>query len=292
MTTKTIFALLMVFLLAAVAVNAEVYINEVMVNPSEGNDFVELYNDGETVSLDNWTIRDADDVLKTFGTEDTITDYVVIDVSNKLINSGNSVSLYNADILIDKINYGSVEEDNVTHLEAPEEDEVLVRVHDGNENWTISSTATPGAINNRVPVIGEPEDDITGSSENVTLNIIGYSFSDSHINSMILEAFKTNPSLRLVIVWTWLFQKEYEVWDDEKEWFIKKEWISWEEKSYFNKINVLVEIAPIEEETSSKELKEFMFIAQEFIQLSLHPYRKIVKGIPEQGILSFSFVEE
>ncbi|MBT6049092.1 MAG: hypothetical protein HOG49_20020 [Candidatus Scalindua sp.] len=64
------------------------------------------------------------------------------------------------------------------------------------------------------------------------------------------------------------------------------------DKSYFNKINVLVEIAPIEEETSSKELKEFMFIAQEFIQLSLHPYRKIVKGIPEQGILSFSFVEE
>ncbi|MBT4538821.1 hypothetical protein HOI26_05725 [Candidatus Woesearchaeota archaeon] len=189
MTTKTIFALLMVFLLAAVAVNAEVYINEVMVNPSEGNDFVELYNDGETVSLDNWTIRDADDVLKTFGTEDTITDYVVIDVSNKLINSGNSVSLYNADILIDKINYGSVEEDNVTHLEAPEEDEVLVRVHDGNENWTISSTATPGAINNRVPVIGEPEDDITGSSENVTLNIVNFPVTDADEDEVTVEAF-------------------------------------------------------------------------------------------------------
>lgn len=74
--------------------------------------------------------------------------------------------------------------------------------------------------------------------ENVTLTIIWYSFSDSHINSMILEAFKTNPSLRLVIVWTSLFQKKYEIWDDEKLGFIKKEWTSPNEKSYFDRIVV------------------------------------------------------
>jgi len=72
--------------------------------------------------------------------------------------------------------------------------------------------------------------------ENVTLNIIWYSFSDNHINSMIIEAFKTNPSLRLIIVWTTLFQKKYEEWDDEKEWFLKKI-NKWEEEiSCFNKI--------------------------------------------------------
>lgn len=72
--------------------------------------------------------------------------------------------------------------------------------------------------------------------ENVTLNIIWYSFSDNHINSMIIEAFKTNPSLRLIIVWTTLFQKKYEAWDDEKEWFLKKINKEDEEISCFNKI--------------------------------------------------------
>lgn len=74
--------------------------------------------------------------------------------------------------------------------------------------------------------------------ENTTLTIVWYSFSDSHINSIILEAFKTNPSLRLVIVWTWIFKKEYEALDDEKEWFIKKEGVSWKERSCFDRITV------------------------------------------------------
>lgn len=36
--------------------------------------------------------------------------------------------------------------------------------------------------------------------ENTTLSILGYSFWDSHINSIIIEAFKTNPSLTILLV--------------------------------------------------------------------------------------------
>jgi len=72
--------------------------------------------------------------------------------------------------------------------------------------------------------------------ENVTLTIIWYSFSDNHINSMIKEAFKTNPSLNLVIVWKGNFEKKYEIWDDEKEYFLEKKDKDWVEYSYFSKI--------------------------------------------------------
>ncbi len=41
--------------------------------------------------------------------------------------------------------------------------------------------------------------------ESVTLTIIGYSFADKHINSMINEAFKINPSLRIIVVGTSIF---------------------------------------------------------------------------------------
>lgn len=44
-------------------------------------------------------------------------------------------------------------------------------------------------------------------NENVTLTVSWYSFSDNHINSIIVEAFKTNPSLNLIIVWTSIFDK-------------------------------------------------------------------------------------
>lgn len=70
--------------------------------------------------------------------------------------------------------------------------------------------------------------------ENVTLTIIGYSFSDNHINSMILEAFRTNPSLTLIIVWTSIFQNKYELEDENQEWFIEKREKWWEDFSYFN----------------------------------------------------------
>ena len=39
----------------------------------------------------------------------------------------------------------------------------------------------------------------------MTLTIIGYSFADKHINSMINEAFKINPSLRIIVVGTSIF---------------------------------------------------------------------------------------
>lgn len=90
--------------------------------------------------------------------------------------------------------------------------------------------------------------------ENVTLNIIWYSFSDSHINSMILEAFKTNPSLRLVIVWTTIFDETNKNIKEEKV-KILNEWLKMDRVFLFNMyFEPFVELLPLKEIKTKEEI--------------------------------------
>ena len=101
---KILFALLLNVLLLLLVhhfVFAAVIINEVHPAPSSGNDWVELTNTGaDSVSLANWTLEDSSSAMPTTPSLSTITieshAYVVIEVSNRLNNTGDSVFLKNA----------------------------------------------------------------------------------------------------------------------------------------------------------------------------------------------------
>ena len=145
MNTKTIFAFLLVFLFAAVAVNAQVYINEALVDPLVGDsEFIELYNDGTSVSLEGWELRDESGVLEAFDSDDTIDERLLITVSG-LNNAFDTITLVDSDNeTVDEIPYGYIDE-----IESPEDGDVIARIHDGNALWIVSDNPTPGEANNR-----------------------------------------------------------------------------------------------------------------------------------------------
>ena len=92
---------------------ADIFINEIMYNPASGNEWIELFNAGDTeVNLTGWTIKDAAD--NTFGDLTNVVipagGYVVIeDTGTVLNNDGDTIYLY--DNLM-------VEADNVTYDDA------------------------------------------------------------------------------------------------------------------------------------------------------------------------------
>lgn len=93
--------------------------------------------------------------------------------------------------------------------------------------------------------------------ENVTLTIIWYSFSDNHINSMILEAFRTNPSLTLIIIWTSIFDASSEKIKDEKI-SILNEWLAQGRVYLFNMyFEPFVDLIPWKDiQTKDEEITE------------------------------------
>ncbi len=90
--------------------------------------------------------------------------------------------------------------------------------------------------------------------ENVVLTIIWYSFSDNHINSMIIEAFKTNPSLRLVIVWTSIFDNTDKNIKEEKI-KILNQWLKIDRVFLFNMyFEPFVSLIPLKEIKTKEEM--------------------------------------
>jgi hypothetical protein len=91
---------------------AQVLINEVSPQPDSGSDWVELYNIGaEGVSLAGWTLEDvlsSPSVLTTLNTFLNPGEYLVIDVGQKLNNSGDGVTLKNlTGTVLDQMNFVS-----------------------------------------------------------------------------------------------------------------------------------------------------------------------------------------
>jgi len=80
---------------------AQVVINEVMPAPGSGNDWIELKNISDlNVNLTGWTIEDSNSLLdltpSLSGQILTASNYIVVEASNRLNNSGDQVKLRNA----------------------------------------------------------------------------------------------------------------------------------------------------------------------------------------------------
>ncbi|HHH83931.1 MAG TPA: lamin tail domain-containing protein, partial [Thermoplasmatales archaeon] len=77
---------------AAGASSANVAINEIMYNPASGNEWVELFNSGDsTVNLTGWVIKDA--ANNTFGDLTNVEippgEYVVVNGTGAVLNNDN-----------------------------------------------------------------------------------------------------------------------------------------------------------------------------------------------------------
>ncbi len=92
-------------------VSAQVVINEVMANPGTGNDWVELKNiSDQTVNLSGWSIEDSNSLLTAVPSLSTQilapSEYLVLEVSNRLNNTGDQVKLKNpANTLTDSFTF-------------------------------------------------------------------------------------------------------------------------------------------------------------------------------------------
>jgi len=90
---------------------AQVVVNEVNPAPSSGNDWIELYNvSSQSANLTDWSVQDSSSVLTTSPllAAQSIAGYgfLVVEVSNRLNNTGDQVKLFNANAqLADSFTY-------------------------------------------------------------------------------------------------------------------------------------------------------------------------------------------
>ncbi len=126
-------------------------LNELVVDPGEDTEWVEVYNSSsEPIDLAGAMICDSRNTTSTCKKISGIvssTGWLQIDLKTRsfLNNSGDSVILKNAaGTIIDRIDYDEAL--------APDEGQSLARIHDGvdtdnDDDWLVTDTPTPGAVN-------------------------------------------------------------------------------------------------------------------------------------------------
>jgi hypothetical protein len=108
----------------------KLYINEFVSNPSEGNDWIEIYNPGnKTTPLSNCIFEDASDNNKTLNGSISSRGFVVFDWSNRLDKDRDNISLICSNLTIDYVSYGSSGQ-----IEAPDEGKSAGRSKDGKDS--------------------------------------------------------------------------------------------------------------------------------------------------------------
>lgn len=117
---------------------SSVVINEILVHPSSGSDWVELYNPTDsTIDLTGWSLSDSTSQIKSLSGSLQSNSFISFDVSNRLNNGGDSIYLKNqSGLLIDSYSY-SVD---------PGADVSIGRSPDGS-SWGILTAVTKGTAN-------------------------------------------------------------------------------------------------------------------------------------------------
>lgn len=153
-----------------------IVLNEISPHPAAGEDWVELYNPTSTpVDLTNWTLSDSTSSMKTLTGSVPPQGYGVIDVSNRLNNTGDTVTL--------KDTSGAVI-DTYTYSADPGSGQSWGRSPDG-ESWTKINISRGGA-NTQTSSSPTPEPSSSPSpspSANTTPNVFSFATSASSIST-------------------------------------------------------------------------------------------------------------
>ncbi|MCL5784635.1 MAG: lamin tail domain-containing protein [Patescibacteria group bacterium] len=113
-------------------------LNEILPHPSAGADWIEIYNAGDsTLDLTNWGIADSTSDIKNLTGNIPPHGFVVLEVTNRLNNSGDSVYLKDSNKTVI---------DSYTYTNDPGMDKSFVRIPDGG-NWTIIDQSSKGNPN-------------------------------------------------------------------------------------------------------------------------------------------------
>ncbi len=125
-------------------------ISEIMPNPSEGEEWVELHNFGPApVQLEGWQLGDASGLRPLEGTIEPGQRHLVRgQIGNRLNNRGDTVLLAFGETTIDSVEYGT------EAIPAPARGRSLARA----ASWYIATDPTPGAPSGQFP-LAEPGPD-------------------------------------------------------------------------------------------------------------------------------------
>jgi len=133
----------------------DILINRILPNPLEGKEWIELYNTKNTpIDLTNWHI--ADGASKIYDLSGVIDDYIIIEVNNRLNNSGDTISIAdNTNQTIDIITYGNWYDGNLEdNWATPEKGEILTRE---NQNIKIEKNTTTSTISTILKTTIQPD---------------------------------------------------------------------------------------------------------------------------------------
>ena len=138
------------------------FINEFLPHPSSGNDWIEIYNPNDAeVSISGYKLNDSTSQIKEI-TESTIGPkcFLVLEVSNRLNNSGDSIYLYDKN---------GTQQDQQSYSTDPGVDTSWSRHPDGG-SWQVSSALTKGGSNNSLNNCNQQSASITSQPVSIELN--------------------------------------------------------------------------------------------------------------------------
>lgn len=135
--------------------NAEVRINEIYPAPKSGSgetEWIELYNDEDTViDLSSYTLNDEKETpIKILQTNIAPYEFIIVETSSVLNNSGDTIYLKNNSMDIEQVAYAAFDEKKS-----------FIRCPDGNGTWVTSTTQTKQVSNQNVCLLLIPTPTIT-----------------------------------------------------------------------------------------------------------------------------------
>lgn len=146
-------------------ISAAVFINEVELNPQgmdAGNEWVELYNDGNPINLSGWYLTDKDSTILLIPNL-TIVDFLVVDNLNTLVNNNENISLYNTS--------NDLQDITGPLTDGSDDNRTWQRVPDGTGNFTFKNR-TKGALNAEALIENKTIDSqCIFATDNVTLTV-------------------------------------------------------------------------------------------------------------------------
>lgn len=150
---------------------SNIVINEILPNPSSGNDWVEIYNPtSNSINLSNYIVKDSTSSLKTLSQTISGNGFLVVEVGKRLDKSGDNIYL---------LDNSGLELDKYVYTSDPGKDISFGRFPDG-ETWHTLSTPSKSLTNNSSPLASPISTPQPNSSPTQTLE-----FSISNIPSDI-----------------------------------------------------------------------------------------------------------
>ena len=163
-------------------VGAGVSINEVELNPAgsdSGNEWIEIFNDGDVVNISGWFVMDKGGEIFTFP-DFLLVDFFVLDELNGLVNSNEELELFNS--------FGTLLDETGSISDSANDDKTQSRLPDGTGDFILKN-ATEGFPNQETNISNKEIDlECVVESDNVTLSVDVEAFCiDEVIFSVLLN---------------------------------------------------------------------------------------------------------